>query len=206
MENALKATEAAAERFFRQYYKHCSEPDNDTLFNLLNAAHSFNDKLSKSHSVGFFSIAEFAAVKALRNIFHHEGELVHEVRIIPADKLPPISTDLVFLCLIPSKLIGRAIKTISTKYRSKEERSILSVVHTYGEVSNINPCLFNFAVKVYELVASLNINVSGEDFREIEQSYKFEIDNGHNHYVSGKIFCSAGDCEEVIRVAFANIT
>lgn len=206
MESSLKSTEAAAERFFRQYYKHCTAPDSDTLFNFLNAAHSLNDKLSKSHNKGFFDIEEFTAIKALRNIFHHEGELISEVRVIPANKLPPITTDLLFLCLVPSKLIEQSIELIGKKYREKEEEIIRSVVHWYGSLANINPCIFNFAVKVYEMVVSEGIKVTGEDFKEIENSYRFEIENGYFHYVTGKIMCSAGDTEEVLRVAFSEIT
>jgi hypothetical protein len=39
---------AAAERYFRAYHRHCTRPDEDSLFDLLNALHSLNDKLSKS--------------------------------------------------------------------------------------------------------------------------------------------------------------
>lgn len=201
----MKPTEAAAERFFRQYYKHCTDPDRDTLFNFLNAAHSLNDKLLKSHKKGFFDIDEFAAIKALRNIFHHEGELINEVRVIPAHDLPPISTDLLFLCLVPTKLIEQSIESISEKYRKREECVIRSVVHWYGEVANINPCILNFAVKAYELIVREGIQVHGEDFKEIESSYNYEIENGFSHYVSGKIVCGVGDAEEVLRVAFTEI-
>lgn len=206
MESSLKPTEKAAERFFRQYYKHCTAPDQDTLFNFLNAAHSLNDKLLKSHDTGLFDIDEFAAIKALRNVFHHEGELINDVSILPANDLPPVSTDLVFLCLVPSKLIDQSIESIPQKYRAKEEGTIRSVVHWYGEVANINPCIFNFAVKVYELVVSERIEVQGEDFKEIESSYNYEIENGFSHYVSGKIVCNVGDVKEVLRVAFSEIT
>jgi hypothetical protein len=206
MESSVKSTEAATERFFRQYYKHCTAPDSDTLFNFLNAAHSLNDKLSKSHNKGFFDIEEFSAIKALRNIFHHDGELISNVRVIPANDLPPISTDLLFLCLVPSKHIEQSIESIAKKYREKEEGIIRSVVHWYGSVTNINPCIYNFAVKVYEMIAREGIKVVGKDFEEIENSYNFEIENGYSHYVTGKITCSVGDTEDVLRVAFAEIT
>jgi len=36
------------ERFFRLYNKFCNQQDADSLFNLLNAIHSLNDRLNKS--------------------------------------------------------------------------------------------------------------------------------------------------------------
>ncbi len=132
MEFNLKSTEAAGERFFRQYYKHCTAPDNDTLFNFLNSAHSLNDKIEKSHGKGFFDIEEFTVVKALRNIFHHEGELINEVRVIPVEELPPITTDLAFLCLVPSSLIEQSFESIPKKYREKEEKIISSKVRSFS--------------------------------------------------------------------------
>jgi len=39
------AAETAAGRLFRTYKQHCVAPDLDTLHNLLNALHSFNDRL-----------------------------------------------------------------------------------------------------------------------------------------------------------------
>jgi len=180
----MKTIVSAGERVFRLYHLHCVSPDLDTLFNLLNSIHSLNDKLEKSKLGDFFGIHEFVALKAIRNLFHHQEELVNELRIIPTDELPPITTDLMFLCLIPTKLVEQAISAIPNKYRREEEQIIQSVLGWYGEVVNINPCIFNFMVKVYE----------------------FETENNYSHYITGGISCLAGSVEEVLKKAFGPIT
>ena len=86
----MDATIAACKRFFRLYHKHCVSPDPDTLFNLLNGIHSLNDKLNSSRKENFFKCSEFIALKALRNLFHHQEELINALRIIPVNDLPPI--------------------------------------------------------------------------------------------------------------------
>ena len=44
----MDALTAAADRFFRAYAMHCLDPDEDTLFAMLHALHSINDKLDRS--------------------------------------------------------------------------------------------------------------------------------------------------------------
>jgi hypothetical protein len=70
---AYHSSKTAAERYFRLYHCHCVEPDQDTLFSLLNAAHSLNDRLSKELKVDFYSCNEFVPLQALRNLFHHQA-------------------------------------------------------------------------------------------------------------------------------------
>ncbi|MEZ8191237.1 hypothetical protein [Vibrio sp. 1F279] len=202
----MKALIPASERAFRLYQAHCINPSLDTLFNFLNAVHSLNDKLGKAKLGGFFDIQEFIALKALRNLFHHQEELVNELRIIPVQNLPPITTDLLYLCLVPTNLVEDAISTIPNKYRADEEVVIRSVLGWYGDVVNINPCIFNFMVKVYEYLGNKGIEISGEEYLDFASSYEFEVKNGHSHYVTGEISCHAGSVEEVLRKAFASVT
>ena len=112
--DSKNACRLAGERFFRLYHRHCVSPDDDTLFNLLNAIHSLNDKLHKATSDNFFDCHEFIMLKALRNLFHHEAELINEVRSISVANLP-ISTDLMFLCLVPSNLVFKSIDRLDKK-------------------------------------------------------------------------------------------
>jgi hypothetical protein len=55
------SSEAAGERYFRLYYKRVTQADMDTLFNLLEAMHSLNDRLKKETDRDFFDIEEFYA-------------------------------------------------------------------------------------------------------------------------------------------------
>ena len=94
----------ATDRFFRSYAQHCIAPDHDTLFNMLSALHSLNDKFGKSKMRNLFGSRNFTALKALRNLFHHQTELLHEVKIIPVQDLPPLTTDLLIVCLVEKRL------------------------------------------------------------------------------------------------------
>ncbi|WP_100754501.1 MULTISPECIES: hypothetical protein [Vibrio] len=202
----MKAVLPASERIFRLYHSHNVSPTLDTLFNLLNAIHSLNDKLDKAKLGGFFDIQEFIALKSLRNLFHHQDELINELRILPVQDMPLIITDLLYLCLVPSKLVEEAISNIPNKYREEEQSVIKSVFGWYGEVVNINPCIFNFMVKAFEFFESKGIELSGSEYLDFADSYKFETENGHSHFVTGTIGCSAGNVEEVLKKAFAPVT
>src|SRR5205085_1814046 len=101
------------------------------------------------------------ALRALRNLFHHEAELVHEVRIVPAAKLPPIVSDLPLLCLVKRPLVERAVdsevKRDRGKHGSDYRDRMVRPFKWYGSVVNIQPCLFNAAVDVFEEVQKSGI-------------------------------------------------
>lgn len=96
---------AAADRFFRGYHRHCMRPDEDSLFDLLNALHSLNDKLFKFGQGNLFDSAPFVALRALRNLFHHQAELLHDIRLVHVADTPNLSGDLAIVCLLHGDLI-----------------------------------------------------------------------------------------------------
>jgi hypothetical protein len=61
--NDLANVSAASERFFRLYHAHCVSPDRDTLFSLLEAGHSPNDRLRTGADLDFFDVPEFTVLK-----------------------------------------------------------------------------------------------------------------------------------------------
>ena len=202
---AQGATASAADRFFRAYEIHCVAPNADSLFNLLNALHSLNDKMIKEHKNNFFDLKEFVALQTLRNLFHHQSELLNDVRIIPVAKLPPITTDLLFLCLTSRALVEKAIDGIPKKRKPKDELMTRKSLKWYGNVVNINPCIFNFAVHVYEKMKSLKIDLESEAHAVFQESYDFEKHAGHSHFISGDIACHAGSVTTVLEIAFTNV-
>jgi hypothetical protein len=188
---------AAADRFFRCYARHCLEPVADTLFSHLNALHSFNDKLSKSKKGSLFGSADFVALKSLRNLFHHESELVHEVRFILTRDMPSVTAELATACLVDRRLVERAIER-----DKKDGERIAGALRWYRPVTDIQPCIFNGAVDVYEVVRSAQLQPESDDFAMFDRSYTFETVNGHAHRVTGTISCLAADVDEVVRKAF----
>lgn len=203
--DSMTTCKAAGERFFRLYHRHCVSPDADTLFSLLTAIHSLNDKLQKSTSDNFFECHEFIVLKALRNLWHHKAELINEVRSVAVANLP-IFSDLMFLCLVPSSLVFLSIEGLDKKRRVQDEAIIRSTLKWYGNVVNINPCLFNFAVHAFEKLRTIGFKICGDEYAEFERSYHYEEETGHSHFIAGSITCHAGNVEEVLAVAFADVT
>jgi hypothetical protein len=201
----LDSLTAAIDRFFRSYFNHSVAADQDTLLNLLNALHGLNDKLQKDVGRNLFASGNFIALKALRNLFHHHVELVHEIKIIPVSDLPPMTTDLLVVCLVPANLIERAAAETDRKYR-EQVRSAFGAFKPYGSIVNIQPCVFNVAVDVFELVADLDVTPTSDEYTAFEESYQFEECNGHDHRVSGDILCSAGSVTEVLQTVFRSAT
>lgn len=203
-ESNINAAEHAANRYFRCYEAHCIKPDVDTLFNLLNALHSLNDKLQKSCNVDFFAVKEFVALQALRNLFHHKGELLNEIRMIDRQDFNLI-TDLNFLCLVPRNLVEEAITEIPKKRKAEDEPIIKSVLKWYKSVVNINPCIFNFSVHVFEKCKELEFDLTSTGYEMLKQSYEFELQNGYSHFVTGEISCHVGDIDTVLSKAFTDV-
>ncbi|WP_258598673.1 hypothetical protein [Mesorhizobium sp. AR07] len=188
---------AASERFFRLYYTHCISPDRDTLFSLLEAGHSLNDRLKVSADLDFFDVPEFTALKCLRNYFHHEQELRHLVRLIPIGGYP-IMTDLMTLCLVTRDLVEAAIEETTARYREDTRQACHGVFHWYGPVVNINPALFNFVVAAYERLKNQGVPLAGEAVEEFEVSYHREEENNLPHIVDGRLATSAGSINDVL--------
>lgn len=198
----LTNAEAAGERYFRLYYKHVTQADVDTLFNLLEGMHSLNDRLEKQTRRDFHDLEDFLALAPLRNLFHHQTELLHEVKVIPAARLPPISTDQLYLCLVPRELVELAGREIRGKHRPRGEEAMRRKLKWYGSVVNINPSLLNFSVCAYERLKETGLELKGAEYRTFEASYRMEAEAGHPHLVTGDIHCHAASVDEVLATVF----
>jgi hypothetical protein len=188
---------AASERLFRLYHAHCVSPDRDTLFSLLEAGHSLNDRLRVGAKLDFFDVPEFTALKCLRNYFHHHQELRHVVRLIPIGDYP-ITTDLMLLCLVPSDAVSAAIDQTMERHRSAARQACQNVFHWYGRVVNINPALFNFVVAAYERLRDNGFSLVGDAVEEFENSYRYEEENDLPHVVDGRLFTTAGSASVLL--------
>jgi hypothetical protein len=193
---------SAAERFFRSYFKHCTSPDEDSLFLYLNSLHSFNDKIRNIGAGDLFSSQNFVGLKALRNLFHHEAELLHDIKIIPTEGLPVIATKLAMVCLVEGALVERAARQKGERHPAQ----VLSAFKWYGTIVDIQPSVFNVAVDVFEKARSLSIELSSEAYIAFESSYRLEEEYGHAHRVTGDIHCLASDVDEVMRTIFHSYT
>lgn len=187
---------AASERFFRLYRTHCVSPSRDTLFSLLEAAHSLNDRLKVGAAADFFDVQEFTALKCLRNYFHHHQELRHVIKLIPIDNYA-ITTDLMNLCLVPRDTVVSAIET-TKRYKEEARQACQQMFHWYGPIVNINPALFNFVVAAYERLRDQGVPMAGEAVKEFEASYDYEEENNLPHIVNGRLATAVGSIDELV--------
>ncbi|MER9291499.1 hypothetical protein NKI71_14750 [Mesorhizobium sp. M0510] len=188
---------AASDRFFRLYHTHCVSPGRDTLFSLLEAGHSLNDRLKVGADLDFFDVKEFAALKCLRNHFHHQQELRHVVRLVPIGDYP-IMADLMTLCLVPRDIVFAAIEETTRRYREETLQACQNVFHWYGPFVNINPALFNFVVSAYERLKNRGVPLSGKAVEEFEASYRYEEENNLPHAIDGRLATSAGSINDLL--------
>lgn len=191
-------TAAASERFFRLYERHCIEPGEDTLFSFLEASHSLNDRLKIGAYLDFFDVGQFAALKCLRNYFHHRQELRHLVSLIPLVGYPVV-TDLMYLCVVPRTSVEAAIEETMPRHKDATRSACQDLFHWYGPVVNINPCIFNFVVLAYERLVDAGIPLKGNAVEQFRASYDHEEQSGIPHLIDGRISASAGNIRDLLR-------
>lgn len=184
---------------FRDYVRHCQEPDEDTLFHFLNSLHSFNDKLGSYKKRGLLDSANFVGLKALRNLFHHEVELLSKVTIV-TEFVQPIAVELLRVCLVDRLLVERAAvaeAAQAAKYK-REPANVAGAFKWYGEITDIEPAIFNVVVDAYEAIKELDISPSSEAFEMFEAGYENEEEKGLDHRVTGDISCRVADIDQLL--------
>jgi len=186
----IHSPQVAAGRLFRLYYRHCNDPDPDTLFQLLTALHSLNDRLKEFSGNDLHGIEEFIALKALRNFMHHQEEVEANVRIIPR---PVAMTDLAFMCIVRREKVERAICNVIPKYRDQTRTACEGCFKWYGQAVNLNPCIFNCVVRVYEHLMSEGVPIPEKDITDFRDDYEAEEKEGLSHFVSGNLSVGIGE-------------
>lgn len=188
----------AIDRLFRAYGAYCQAWTEDTLFQVLTALHSLDDRLRDKHGRVLFDIPEYVALKALRNYYHHRGEVEHVLRVKPVDRLV-VTTDLLHVCLVSIADCRAAVQATDKKYREAAAEAIERTFKVWGEVVDINPAVFNCVVKVYETLKRLGCRGESEVFEEFERQYDWETAQEHSHYVTGAVTLPAAQVEAYVR-------
>ncbi|EHV2843292.1 TPA: hypothetical protein ACOJRH_005164 [Vibrio harveyi] len=181
---------AEAKRFFKYYDRFCQSPDSDDLRELLASAYSANDKFRKAGMGNFFESKEFLSIKAIRNFFIHQAELLNETKSLPVISDVPISGDTNIVCLVPSERF-ELIKEASNEAAND---SFNETMVFYRDFVDIYPCIFNFGVKFYFFIKALDFNLNTEEVLKLENSLEFERKNGYSHYIGGRISLPLGGC------------
>lgn len=189
------AATMAAARLFRSYERHCTTADEDALFDFLNALHSLADKIDALGRPNLNPSNNFQALRALRNLYHHEAELLQAARSISAANVPAISSDLATLCLIPDASVERML---ARSKNENEREAIRAKIHRYGSAANVEPAIFNVMVDAYELLGAKGITPEDATFARFRGQYDFETQHGYDHRVTGTLSAHAGSISEIL--------
>jgi len=197
----------SCERIFRLYYTYNTSPDEDTLFNLLNSIHSINDIFIKNLNDNFFDSDEFISLKAIRNLYHHQEEVNNEFRIISPEDFDFLITDLQYMCFIRLSSVIKSVENLKEKYKVETATKMVNIFHMNerSKIVNINPCIFNFMVKVYEKLLKHNIVLTTSEYIEYKKSYDYETGNLLPHFVNGKFLCGWNDMQKLENILFTDI-
>lgn len=196
----MKDLQAATDRLFRDYGRHCQAPNEDTLFHFLNSLHSFSDKLKRHRKGGLHDSPSFIGLKALRNLFHHEAELLSKISVV-TDFVQPVVVELSRVCLVDRSLIERAAaaEAAHAKKYKRIPGDVVGAFRWYAQIVDIEPAIFNVAVDAYEAIKEIDIAPWSDAFQMFEACYGDEEESGREHRVAGAISCHAGNVSELLR-------
>lgn len=185
----------AIDRLFRSYMEYIEDTTSDTLFVLLTALHSLDDRIDKTHGRLFFAIPEYVVLKELRNESHHGREVRYVVAV--KDIGLPLTSDLIYVCLVSAADCAAAIERTPLKFRERVREAFTSTTRRYGEVVDINPCIFNCIVRIFEVLRVNGLEGKSAAFAELAGQYQWETVNEHSHYVTGAVRCLPNDVGRV---------
>src|SRR5690606_30300993 len=102
-------------------------------------------------------------------------------------------TDLMHACLVSAADCQLAIEGANPKYREEVRSAFEATVKVYGAVVDLNPCIFNCIVKVFEALQALGMQGLSDEYQQFKRQYEWETAEGHSHYVTGQITALAAD-------------
>ena len=181
--------EPVAKRLFDSYYRYCDQSGLEELQFITEEAYKLHERLCKQpgNKVGLHNIDEFLLLKALRNHSVHREDFIGEAFAIKLDLAKKLKLDLGKVCLIQKGTVNKAIsfeKPLSNDNdEHKKVQRIRGQLVDFGEFYNLEPVIYNFIVKVYELLVGLKLSIPGEGFKELDTAYKKEEYYRYDHYV-----------------------
>lgn len=167
----------AIDRLFRAYDNYCIYWSEDSLFQLLNSLHSLDARFAAKHGRIMLELREYIALKAIRNHYHHAGEVRNLIKVkslVGAN----VSSDLLYACLINNADVEAAISGVAVKYRRDTTDAINISFKKWDAVWDINPAVFNCVVRVYELGIALGLAGVGKEFWNLILSTNGRLQTG----------------------------
>ncbi len=181
--------EPVAKRLFDAYYRYCRQSGLEDLQYVTEESYKLHERLCKQpgNKAGLFGLDEFLLLKALRNYSVHQDEFIGKAFAIKPSLAEELRLDLPKVCLVEKATVKKAInyepRLLSDSDEQKKVQRIKGQLVDFGESYNLEPVIYNFIVKVYELLVGLNLSIPGEGFKELNTAYKKEEYYRYNHYV-----------------------
>jgi hypothetical protein len=181
--------EPVAKRLFDSYYRYCDQSGLEELQFITEEAYKLHERLRKQpgNKVGLHNIDEFLLLKALRNYSVHQGEFLGEAFMIKRALAEQLKLDLAKVCLVQKGVVNKAMNFEPRLHNDSDEHKKVQRIRgqlvDFGEFYNLEPVIYNFIVKVYELLISLKLSIPGEGFKELHTAYKKEEYYRYDHYV-----------------------
>lgn len=181
--------EPVAKRLFDSYYRYCDQSGLEELQFMTEEAYKLHERLRKQpgNKAGLNGLDEFLLLKALRNFSVHQGEFVGEAFAIKRSLAEQLKLDLAKVCLVQKGVVNKAINFEPRLLNDSDEHNKVQRIRgqlvDFGEFYNLEPVIYNFIVKVYELLISLKLSIPGEGFKELDTAYKKEEYYRYDHFV-----------------------
>jgi hypothetical protein len=178
--------EPVAKRLFDSYYRYCSQSGLEELQYLTEEAYKLHERLKKrpGSKDGLYGLDEFLLLKSLRNYSVHQGDFIGEAFGINRPVAERLKLDLGKVCLIKKETVNLAINYEEPLENDHNEqtkvRRIQGQLVDFGEFYNLEPVIFNFIVKVYELLTRLKLSIPGSGFKKLDTAYQRETYFRHN--------------------------
>jgi hypothetical protein len=184
-------------RLCRQYVALLESPTVDSLFNWLNALHSMHDRVSAGMRSELFKSGEFIALKAIRNHFHHGGEVRHRARVVLAKDVA-IMSDLLILCLISRADAETSLDGIEKQYKAQQKPLGKRALKWYGPTVNLYPAIFNLMAKLVLLAREHGMESDDDAFERLAEAVDGDLEEGRSITVTGDIGTHAGTVDQVL--------
>jgi len=108
-------------------------------------------------------------------------------------------------CVSFGDQVVRAIENVDKKWRDASRAACEAQFHWYGDAVNINPCLFNLMVRIYEMLLAVEVSPPEKDIASFDRSYQFEEEQGHSHYVDGHLTGHAAALDSILPQVIAEL-
>lgn len=185
--------EQSATDLFEAYYRHVNNSSLRELHRIIEEAYKLHERLKTipGQKNGLHILDEFQLLKALRNYSVHKGHFLGEAYTYDPKIITP---ELIFhninlfrLCLVRKEEVKRAINSEEPLRNSTQEQAKVQAIRgqliPYGDYYDLEPVIFNFMVKLFELLLPLDLTIPGEAYASMQHSYEEEARSNIFHYV-----------------------